>query len=105
MRIAFAITAAVFTLAACGGGGSSGKPVSMMDPPPAPETPPERTPRRIAFAPGADGPYSTAGLPAPLAADVQHMPIYRDDSRILAGVDQTAAPLVHVEKCTGHRAH
>lgn len=100
MRIATAMTAFVFMLAACGGGGSGGKPVSVTEPPAPPVTPPEPermrpadTDRRIVFAPGADGHYRVDGLPEPLAADVRHMPVYRDDSRIQAGVDQTASRL------------
>ena len=110
MRIAFVITVAVFTLAACGGGGSGGKSVSMT-PPSATQTilaegaaavraaQAQRLPvadRRIAFMPGTDlyhGHYKTDGLPEPLAADVKHMPIYRDDDRNFVGVAQTALRL------------
>ena len=40
MRIAFAMAAAVFTLASCGGGGSGSGPVSMLPPPPEMKPPP-----------------------------------------------------------------
>lgn len=76
MAAAFAAALAL-SLPGCGGGGGGGS--SSQGPGPQP--------------PGPAGHYRTDGLPAPLAADVRHMPIYRDDSRILVGVDQTASAL------------
>ena len=52
--------------------------------------------QRIAFLPGTDmrhGHYRTDGLPEPLAVDVKHQPIYRDDSRIFVGIAQAASSM------------
>ena len=164
MRAVFAMATVMFTLAACGGGGSGGKPVSMTTPAAtvaalfdhaqglgddgsedaedirelvdagdwsaviraahiraeAAEAAgnidaatawtivaegaaavragqAQRRPvadRRIAFHPGTDlqhGHYRTDGLPEPLAVDVKHMPIYRDDDRIFVGIAQSGS--------------
>ena len=70
------VAALTLSLPGCGGGGGGGSSAG-----PGPQ------------APGPAGHYRTDGLPAPLAANAQHMPIYRDDNRILVGVDQAASAL------------
>ena len=98
-RIVAAALAAVF-LAACGGGGGN-PPVTMdpdtgqepvtMDPDTGSETTPdepEPEATRLPFPYQPAGHYRIDGLPAPTAADVRHMPIYRDNARTYVGVDQ-----------------
>lgn len=77
IRMPAAALAAIAVLAACsgGGGGKSGQTLVR-------ETP------RVSFAPGNNGHYNPAGLPAVSAGDVRHMPIWRDNARLGVGVDQ-----------------
>ncbi len=88
MRIDFVLASAVFMVTACGGGGSGGKLAQMTQQPD--ETPAMVAPTKIAFAPSSSGHYRTDGLPGPAISDAKYMPIYRDDDRILVGVEQTA---------------
>ena len=93
MRTVAVLAAVTFTLAACGGGGGSGKPASMTQDPPTDPPQPELPAAKIAFALPASGHYSNTGLPVPAASDAKHMPIYQDSDRILVGVDQNASAL------------
>ena len=97
MRIAFAITAAVFTLAACGGGGSGGKPVSMIDSPPPPEIKPPPLPPEIPTL-KADASFGSTGQDYyPLNARFQRI---RKPSRQEYNPDFYKAALKHYEDRT-----
>lgn len=78
------IATLILLLSACGGGGGGGPTVSHQ---PAPQPQPGPAPD-IAFPYPDSGRYRVAGLPPITGPDVRHMPVYRDDERILVGVDQ-----------------
>ncbi len=80
------ISACVFLLAGCSGGGNATSPTASVVGTPL-ETP------RVSFAPGNSGHYDTGGLPSVDAGDARHMPIWRDSSRLGVGVDQGARHL------------
>ncbi len=98
MKTTLAAIIAVSMLAACGGGGSGqnaqtqtgGNSSSQM------QSSGNKSPK-IAFAHEQDGHYNIDGLSFD-RDKAQHMPIYHDDSRILAGIEQSASHLKNLPK-------
>ena len=98
MKTTLAAIIAVSMLAACGGGGSGENAQTQTGGNSSSQMPSsENKSPKIAFPQEQNGHYNISGLSVK-SDDAQHMPIYQDNSRILAGIEQSASHLKNLPK-------